>query len=139
MYHNAQKACAFGHGGLDGADIVLYILNIDLRPCAAGLDRYHQYITLISRSLNNIIRTRSTGRIFVPGFILFFGGRQPTCIIQFFLTQKSAPVESKISERIYEDDARRHLADGLSPFKRWRRSSIDVYSFRNGFGLYRSG
>ena len=55
---------------------------------------------LDSYSLNDIIRIRSTVRIFAPDFISFFDGRQPICIIQFCLTQKSTPVESKISERI---------------------------------------
>ena len=57
------------------------------------------HITLFTGlSLSDIIRTRSTGRIFAPDFISFFDGRQPTCITQFRLTQKSTPVESKISE-----------------------------------------
>ena len=51
-------------------------------------------------SLSDMIRTRPTGRLFTSGFISFFGGRQPTGIIQFRLNQKSAPVGSKISERI---------------------------------------
>jgi hypothetical protein len=66
-------------------------------------------------------------------------GIKPTGIIQFRLNQKSAPVGSEISERIQEVDARRPLADGLSPFKGGQRSSGYVYAFRNGFGLYRSG
>ena len=70
-----------------------------------------QTVLVYQLSLSDIIRTRSTGRIFAPDFISFFDGRQPTCITQFRLTQKSTPVESKISERIYEDDVRRHLAD----------------------------
>ena len=90
-------------------------------------------------SLNNMIQTRPTGCLFASGFISFFGGRQPTGIIQFCLNQKSAPVGSKISERIQEADARRPLADGLSPFKSGQHSSGNVYAFRNGFGLYRSG
>ena len=52
-------------------------------------------------SLNGIIRTRTTRWILSPDFISFFGGRQPTCIIQFCLTQKSTPVVSKIFEVIY--------------------------------------
>ena len=47
-----------------------------------------------SVSLNDIIQTRTTGRILTPDFISFFGGRQPTCIIQFCLTLKSPPVVS---------------------------------------------
>ena len=50
-------------------------------------------------------------------FISFFAGRQPSGIIQFRLKQKSAPVESKIFEHMWEADVRRQLADGLSPFK----------------------
>ena len=50
-------------------------------------------------SLTNIIRTRSSGRIFAPDFISFFDGRQPICIIQFRLTQNSTPEESEISEK----------------------------------------
>jgi len=90
-------------------------------------------------SLSDIIRTSPTGGLFASGFISFFGGRQPTGIIQFRLNQKSAPVGSEISERIQEGDARRLLADGLSPFKSSQHSSGNVYAFRNGFGLYRSG
>ena len=51
-------------------------------------------------SLTAIIRIRTTGCIFAPYIISFFGGRQPTCITQFRLTQKSPPVVSQISERI---------------------------------------
>ena len=51
-------------------------------------------------SLTNIIRTRSTGCPFASGIILFLDGRQPTCERIFRLTQKSTPVESKISECI---------------------------------------
>ena len=51
-----------------------------------------------SRSLTNIIRTRSTRCPFASGFISIFDGRQPIGIIQFCLTPKSTPVESKIFE-----------------------------------------
>ena len=49
-------------------------------------------------SLTNINRTRSAGHLSAPDFISFFAGRQPSCIIQFRLTQKYAPAESAISE-----------------------------------------
>ena len=68
-------------------------------------------------SLRDLARTRSAGRIFASDFISFFDGREPIGIIQFRLKQKSAPVESKIFECIWEADVRRQLADGLSPFK----------------------
>ena len=42
-------------------------------------------------SLSNIIRTRPARRILASDFISFFGGRQPTCIIQFCLTQNPLP------------------------------------------------
>ena len=51
-------------------------------------------------SLTAIIRIRTTGCIFAPYIISLFGGRQPTCITQFRLTQKSPSVVSQISERI---------------------------------------
>ena len=51
-------------------------------------------------SLSNIIRTRPARRILASDFISFFGGRQPTCIIQFCLMQKSPPAGSEISECI---------------------------------------
>ena len=49
-------------------------------------------------SLTNINRTRSAGHLSASDFISFFAGRQPSCIIQFRLTQKYAPAESAISE-----------------------------------------
>ncbi len=73
---------------------------------------------LLLHSLNNIIRTRTTGRLFAPGFILFFGGRQPAGITNFCLTQKSAPVVSRIFEGVYGGSARQRLAVGPSPCKR---------------------
>ena len=89
--------------------------------------------------LTGIIRIRSAVRIFAPDFISFFAGRQPSGITQFRLTQKSAPVESKISVFIYDGIVRRRIADGLSPFKIRQRSKAEVYTFRNGFVLYPSG
>ena len=49
-------------------------------------------------SLTDIVRTRFAGRLFAPGFISFFAGRQPSGITQFRLTQKYAPAKSAISE-----------------------------------------
>jgi len=62
------------------------------------LDKLMRFTALDGR-LTDIVRTRSAGRLFAPAFISFFAGRQPSGIIQFRLTQKSAPAESKISER----------------------------------------
>ena len=61
--------------------------------------QFLQFKTFL-RSLTGIIRIRTTGCIFASYIISFFGGRQPTCITQFRLTQKSPSVVSQISERI---------------------------------------
>ena len=66
---------------------------------AIGISFVKMYYAAVV-SLNDIIQTRATGRILAPDFILFFGGRQPTCIIQFCLTLKSSPVVSEISKLI---------------------------------------
>ena len=86
---------AAGTGGMDYSDTLL----------PEGIETVYPRFAISWRnrwmlSLTDIVRTRSAWRIFAPDFISFFAGRQPSGIIQFRLTQKSSPAESKISERV---------------------------------------
>ena len=68
--------------------------------------------------LSDIIQTRLSGRLIRSVFLLFIDGRQPICFIQDCLSEPSIPLRSQISEPRDRPEARRRLADGLSPLKR---------------------